>query len=76
MSQKLAKALAKGVVVALNATGGSVVVFLPLPDGTERTVLIPARQTAELVPKHTTPELLNRSRNLQSLLYRGVLRIK
>jgi len=76
MSQKLAKAVAQGKVVAHNPHAGSVVIYVPLPDGGERRVLIPAHEDMELVPKHTEPHLIRRSRNLQKLLYRGAVRIR
>lgn len=76
MSKQLAKALVEGKVVVYNVTSGEVMVKLPLEEGGERTVIVPALSKVELAPKFTTPAMVSRSRNLGGLLYKGVLRIQ
>jgi hypothetical protein len=76
MSKKFGRAVAEGRVVVRNVTSGEAMIKVPLPDGTERTVLVPPLSEVELAPKFTEARLLARSRNLSKLLYKGYLRIK
>jgi len=75
LSKKLARAIAEGKVEVANNTAGEVGVWFPNKEGEEKRVFVPAYSKAELAPKHTSPELLRRSRNLNTLLYQGRLHI-
>lgn len=76
LSKKLARAMTEAKVVAANSTAGEVSIWIPTREGGEKTVVVPAYGEAELAPKHTDSQLLKRSRNLHTLLRKGVVRIK
>ena len=72
-SKKLARAISEGKVVVKNRTSGEAVVWLTLESGETKQVFVAPRAEVELSPKHTPAPLLRRSRNLQGLLYQGIL---
>lgn len=76
-SQKLKKAVAMGKVVAVNPNSGEVKVFLY--DSAKRkqfSVDIPPVSEVELAPRLCTARDILLSRNLDSLLSSGQLRLK
>jgi len=74
-SLKLKKAMAQGKVVAENKTSGEVRVFLLDANGKQFFLDVPPKAKVELAPKHCPVQNIDKSRNLDTLLKGGHLRL-
>lgn len=74
-SMKLKKAVAQGKVMVYNPRSGEANLFLLDENQKQFSVLIPGKATVEIAPKYCPLKHVARSRNLDTHLKAGHLRI-